>query len=187
MLQGSRQHCAEWQCNAGVSWILQIGLLGQFMRSTSRQQRIKGSLQASLGSFFRSSLERLPALPLAGERAIACLPYAISGLTAPTGQRDFDRFHRLNYRFPRLNYCAGGWRAIAWTEALRPDPPGFSDLLLIGGRESVGQRLHEAHECVLFGVGEAEMPDFARVHIIRRFGGRPAARALARIVPRASW
>lgn len=62
----------------------------------------------------------------------------------------------------------------------------FRDLFLTGGRESVGQRLHEADECVLFRFREAEVPDFARVHVVRRFGRRPAARALAGIVRRAA-
>jgi hypothetical protein len=59
-------------------------------------------------------------------------------------------------------------------------------LLLFARREAVRQRLHEGDERVLLRVRQAEVPDFAPVHVVARFRRGPARRTFAGIMRFAS-
>jgi hypothetical protein len=53
---------------------------------------------------------------------------------------------------------------------------------LIAGHAAARQSLHEAYQCIFFGIRQAHLPDLARVHIADRFRRGPAGDPFARIV-----
>jgi hypothetical protein len=60
----------------------------------------------------------------------------------------------------------------------RPEFCGIARVLFLpAGVKTVGQGLQKAQRRILVSVGEAEVPHFRFVDVVRRFGCRPAARA----------
>jgi hypothetical protein len=64
--------------------------------------------------------------------------------------------------------------------------PIITDLLTIERHKAVRQRLHETHDRILFGHRQAEVPDFAAVHVLLRLRRWPACCAFSGVVRLAS-
>jgi hypothetical protein len=80
------------------------------------------------------------------------------------------------------NRLAGGVTACGGCAGSRRRRFQITDLRPIESHKAVRQRLHEAHNRILFCLRQAEVPDFAPVHVLGRFRRGPAGRAFTGIV-----
>src|ERR1700730_18227133 len=64
--------------------------------------------------------------------------------------------------------------------------PIITDLPTIERHKAVRQRLHETHDRILFSLRQAEVPDFAAVHVLRRLRRWPTCCAFTGVVRLAS-
>jgi hypothetical protein len=64
--------------------------------------------------------------------------------------------------------------------------PIITDLRTIERHKAVRQRLHEPHDRILFGLGQAEVPNFTPVHVVGRLRRGPACCAFTGVVGLAS-